>query len=237
MKKYTDSIDERLTGRHKKCVKFCGDLKDKKILNIGCYNGWFERFAIENCCTEVIGIDTSKNNLLNAKSRVRDKNVKFLEVSALDLAQFEANYFDLITMFDVIEHLPENSEIKCLKGISRVLKDKGKLVVSTPNNHFLANILDLAWYVGHRHYSEKQLTHLLKEDFFVEKIERKGGFYELVSMLLLYFFKWVLRLEVPFKDWFENKRAQEYLGGKEGYVTMFITARQYYSVTATLEDK
>jgi len=47
MRKYTDSIDERLTGRHKKCMEFCGGLRDKRILNIGCYNGWFEKFAVE----------------------------------------------------------------------------------------------------------------------------------------------------------------------------------------------
>lgn len=140
MKKYTDLIDERLTGRHKKCIKFCGDLEDKKILNIGCYNGWFERYAIENGCTEITGIDTNENNLLNAKSQVRKKNVKFLKVSALDLAQFEANYFDLITMFDVLEHLPRNTEERCLSRVRRVLKKNGDLTEITKKLHFLQNL-------------------------------------------------------------------------------------------------
>ena len=34
MKQYTDSIENRLTGRYKKCMEFCGDLRGKRILNI-----------------------------------------------------------------------------------------------------------------------------------------------------------------------------------------------------------
>ena len=224
MKRYIDLIDERLTARYKKCMKFCGDLKDKKILNIGCYNGWFEKFAVENGCSEVIGIDTDENNLQKARLQVKDGKVKFLKASALNLSQFVANYFDVVTIFDVIEHLPKGTEEKALTEIKRVLTKNGILVISTPNKSFLSNILDPAWYFGHRHYSKTELENiLLKNSFEIEKTECRGGYYELLSMILLYFFKWILRREIPFKGWFEEKRDEEYLK-KDGFVTLFVRA-------------
>jgi len=41
-------------------------------------------------------------------------------------------------------------------------------------------------------------------------------------MMLLYFFKWLFRKELPFKRWFENKRDKEYFK-KNGFVTLFIS--------------
>lgn len=225
MKRYSDSIEARFTARYHKCIDLCGDVRGKKILNIGCYIGWFEKVMTKKGVKEVIGIDTNEKFIKIAQEHV--PKVKFLKMSVLGL-NFQKSYFDLVTMLDVMEHLPKNIETRCLKEIHRVLKPKGRLIISTPNNHFLAKIFDPAWYLGHRHYSEQQLTNLLKkEDFAVTKTENKGGFYEVTSMLLLYFFKWVLRLEIPFKYWFEKKREREYLSKKEGYVTIFISARKY----------
>ncbi|MCM8783436.1 MAG: class I SAM-dependent methyltransferase [Candidatus Omnitrophica bacterium] len=226
MKKYSDSIEERLTGRHKKCMEFCGDIKDKKILNIGCYNGWFEKFAIENGCLEIIGIDTNEDNLVNVKTQVKDKRAKFFKASILDLSQFGTNYFDLVTMFDVLEHLPKNKETIALSEIKRVLKSDGKLVISTPNNSLFSKILDPAWYLGHRHYSKDSIVKIFSEaGLKLKKIDYGGGFHELFSMILLYFFKWGFKREIPFKSWFERKREEEYLNNN-GFVTLFVRANK-----------
>lgn len=222
--RYSEDIETRLTGRHKRCIKICGNIRGKRLLNIGCYNGWLEKFAVENDCAEVTGVDTDESNLQNAKFQVKDKRAKFLKASASDLSRFETNYFDLVTMFDVIEHLPKNMEEKCLFGIRRVLKKNGDLIISTPNESFCSKILDPAWYLGHRHYSKSNIVKFLsKVGFKVEKIDYGGGFYELFSMILLYFFKWIFKKEIPFKGWVEKKREVEYLNNR-GFVTLFIKA-------------
>lgn len=218
MKKFKEYIDSRLTGRLKKCYQFSGNLKDKIILDIGCGIGWFEKMAIETSCKRIIGIEPAGERIKQTKKEV--PQAIFKTGIALKLP-FEENYFDLITMFDVLEHLPENSESRALKEIKRVLKKKASLIISTPSSSFLSKILDPAWYFGHRHYSANQLKRLLEnEGFSVEEIDCGGGIWELLAMIFFYSFK-PLGFEIPFKDWFEKKREEEYL--KEGgFVTLFI---------------
>jgi len=226
MNRYTDAIDQRLTARHKKCIEFCGNLKGKKILNIGSYNGWFEKFASENGCTEVVGIDTDRKNLLSAQRALKQNNIKFVELSVLDLGQFETNSFDMVTMFDVLEHLPKNTHDKCMSEIRRVLKNESELIMSVPNNAFFSNLLDPAWYFGHRHYSKGHIVNILaKNEFEITVIDYGGKLYELFSMILLYFFKWVMRRDMPFKQRLEKKRHEEYLM-KNGFVTLFVRGRK-----------
>lgn len=185
MKRYSDSIKARLTGRHKKCIDFCGKVKDKRILNIGCYNGWFEKFMLKKGCDEIIGIDVNDKILQYAQKTVG--GVKFIKASVFDI-EFPNNYFDLVTMFDVIEHLPRGEEVKALKKTYQILKKRGELFISIPANNFLSNILDPVWYFGHRHYSQKQLNWLLEEaGFKIGEVEYGGRFYELFSIVLLYF--------------------------------------------------
>lgn len=219
--RYKDDIETRLTGRHKKAVRLSGDVADKVILNIGCSIGWYEKFTTEQNCKLAVGIDTDARAIARAKDSVN--KAKFMLCSAITLP-FEDNYFDIVTIFDVIEHVEKNTEITCLAEINRVLKNNGTLILSTPNNNFFAKILDPAWYLGHRHYSQAKLQEILTNSGFrIDSVDYGGGFYELVSMILLYFFKWVFRMEIPFKQWFDKKRDREYLNDK-GFVTLLIEA-------------
>lgn len=224
MKKYSDDIEARLTGRHKKCIEICGEVVDKTILNIGCYNGWFEKTAIEKGCKEVIGIDIDDEFLKLSRRNVN--KARFLKASVFDLP-FPDEYFDLVTMFDVFEHIPKDGEKEALAEVKRILRKEGRVIISTPKANLLSNFLDPAWYFGHRHYSPSYITSLLADSGFnVEKIESGGGFYELFGMLLLYVFKWTVRKEMPFKGFFDKRRDEEYSLKNNGFVTLFIKAHK-----------
>lgn len=222
--RFQENIQQRLTGRHKKSFDFVDSVKDKIILDIGCSFGWFEKFAVKNGCKKIIGIDTDEKGLLHAKNQIKDKRVKFLKGSALDLSIFEKNYFDKVVMWEVLEHLPKRTEGKAFREISKVLKSRGMLYLSTPNRTFWSCILDPAWWlISHRHYNLGQIVKLAeKTGFKVEKVEYGGRFYELISMILLYIFKWIFRSEIPFKTWFDRKREEEYLRSQRGFVTVFL---------------
>ncbi|MFA5406129.1 MAG: methyltransferase domain-containing protein [Candidatus Nanoarchaeia archaeon] len=223
MKKYSNEINERLTGRHKRSVSLC-NVDNKRVLDIGCSYGWFEKFALENNCKEIIAIDPNPDAVAFCKKNYKDKRAKFIVASISNLKDFKPNSFDLIVCFEVLEHIPKNMEIELFKTIRCLLKRGGRLILSTPNKHFFSNLLDPAWYFGHRHYSESNLKRFikssrLKSDFFI----KAGGFWELSSMVLLYLFKWVFHREIPFKAFFESKREFEY-NKDNGMATIFMGA-------------
>lgn len=224
MTKFETSIEKRMSGRHKVCLKM-ENFKSKKILDIGCSYGWFEKFVGKKA-KEIIGIDLDEKDLERAKSEVKYKNVKFRKGSALDLKKFDKEKFDIVVMFDVIEHIPKGTEKQSLDEIKRVLKKDGKLLISTPANNF-SNFFDPAWYFGHRHYSKKQIKEIFEDSGFgVEKMEIRGEFWELFSMILFYPFKWFFNMEIPWKRWFDKKREIEYLKNKNGFVTLFVWGRK-----------
>ncbi len=139
---------------------------------------------------------------------------------------FRAESFDLITMFDVIEHIPPDSEVATLDVIRKVLRGNGRLILSTPNQSFLGNLLDPAWYFGHRRYSSELLSRIAQRaGFEVVDIQRGGAVFEFLSMILLYIFKWLLHREIPFKSWFDTRRYNEYFS-RQGFATLFVRARK-----------
>ena len=80
--------------------------------------------------------------------------------------------------------------------------------------------MDPAWYFGHRHYSLRKILPWLKQEGFeIDIIEIKGGFNELISMIIFYFFKWVFKKEMPLKSDYEYNKQIE-----NGFATLFIGA-------------
>jgi SAM-dependent methyltransferase len=223
---YSDSINQRLTGRHKKSFQFIGNITDKIILDIGCSYGWFEKWATENNCRKIIGIEPDVDNIKLLNEAI--PNVIFKEGSALKVP-VENEFFDIVVMWEVLEHLPKNTEKKALEEILRVLNPGGSFYLSTPNKTFWSCALDPAWWLaGHRHYNVNELNNsLIESGYEIVKIEYGGRFYELFSMILLYIFKWFFRKEIPFKIWFDKKRDAEFLNDK-GFTNVFIKARKSY---------
>jgi len=224
MEKFSASIEDRFTGRYLKCIQI-SDVTQKTILDIGCFNGWFVQYAYNENGAEIVGIDIDQNILNIAKEKVVGDNISFYNCSVLDLSQFRKNYFDLIIMYDVIEHLPRKMEQKALKEIYRILKYNGELLISTPNKTFLSCLLDPAYYFGHRHYTLTEIERILHTcGYKVQSFEYGGRIIELLSIIILYNFKWIFKREIPFKNWVEKKRNKEYIDSNKGFTTLFVKA-------------
>jgi len=68
---------------------------------------------------------------------------------------------------DVMEHLPDKSELTTLKEAYRVLRNGGLFILSTPNDYAFYKLLDPARYImTHRHYSRAKVMELLEESGF-----------------------------------------------------------------------
>lgn len=109
--------------------------KDRgKLLDVGCALGIFLYLAKEQGW-EVHGVDISRY----AASYARE--VLGFEVFAgnLEEAQFPEKSFDVITLWDVLEHFPNPS--RQLQEIRRLLKDDGVIFMNTPNEEGLLRLL------------------------------------------------------------------------------------------------
>jgi ubiquinone/menaquinone biosynthesis C-methylase UbiE len=204
------------------------DLNQKKILDIGCGYGAFILYALEKGAKEVCGVEISKEDLKTAQNTISSPKVRLFESSALNLP-FPDNYFDTVVSFEVLEHIPKNTESQMFKEISRVLKKGGVLYLSTPFDSFLSKYLDPAYYlIDHRHYNLNQIEEFSQQnDLKILKNKIIGSYWELLNLFSLYFSKWILRREKIFAALILKKVIQDLENkSKVGFMTIFIKAHK-----------
>jgi SAM-dependent methyltransferase len=96
-------------------------------------------------------------------------NARFCKMEVPPL-QFEAESFDYVISFQVIEHIKRDREF--VKEVSRILRKGGKFIVSTPNAPM--SLTRNPWHI--REYAAEQLHNLLADDFsFVEAFGVNGN--------------------------------------------------------------
>lgn len=98
--------------------------KDPKLLDLGCGTGWFLELAREE------GFSIYGQELGMALSQYASEvlNIKIYR----DLNEIEEkNYFDVITMFDLIEHVPDPLEM--INKAIQLIKKGGLILIFTPN--------------------------------------------------------------------------------------------------------
>lgn len=115
-----------------------GVKRGNKVLDIGCGNAvLYDTLAKKSI--EYTGVDISGKMLEMAKKRIgRNKRklpVRFIKGSIIGLP-FKDNQFDWVLALAVLHHLPSRElQEKAVQEIYRVLKPKGKTIVSVWNLH------------------------------------------------------------------------------------------------------
>ena len=128
---------------------FTNFLKDKKVLEVGCGTGYYSK-KMSNYAKSVVGIDYDKNYIDSAKKDIRNfNNLSFYIKDITDPNLFESfnkKTFDRIFMIDVFlflfdkkfqPKLYKNKKI-ILSNISRLLDDKGEIIIMDPHLFWLA---------------------------------------------------------------------------------------------------
>jgi len=213
-----------LHGRLLEAVKFVNDsdIKGKTVLDIGCGYGWCELDFINRGVKKVTGTEITKEDIRTAKKYIKNKNAEFVVAGATKLP-FPDSIFDTVVSWEVIEHIPKNSEDLMFSEVNRVLKKGGTFYLSTPFRHILSNAFDPAWWlIGHRHYSKKTLSgYGNKHGFKVIDIRVKGKFFQVYGWVDLYVWKWIFRRKSPIQNWLNKKIDEEY-EDKNGYANIFM---------------
>ncbi|MEK7463115.1 MAG: class I SAM-dependent methyltransferase [Patescibacteria group bacterium] len=116
--------------------------KNIKLLDIGCGPGFFLAEAQKNGF-EVYGLEPSLEGCGFARKNLKLKNIVCGSAINLD-GNFHGN-FDVISAFDVIEHVLD--PIQFLKNINKKLNPEGLVVITTPLiDSLFAKLLGNKWY-------------------------------------------------------------------------------------------
>jgi 2-polyprenyl-3-methyl-5-hydroxy-6-metoxy-1,4-benzoquinol methylase len=160
------------SSRTKKIMDFFEGIRGKKVLDVGCAGGYLGK-RVKDLGNEVSGIDISYVSIKESE-KVLDK--AFVVDIQEENFPFEANYFDIVILSEVIEHLffPEIA----LEKIKMVLKENGKLIITTPNLLVFSNRIRILF--GYFEYTEKGIIIPEHIRFFshdsLVKFLKKNGF-------------------------------------------------------------
>ena len=104
--------------------------KNLRILDIGSNIGSFPDLLYQNDWKNVYGIDVSEDAILFGKKKYPQIANNLLAYDGGKLP-YGDHYFDVVTSFDVMEHILDLSEF--LSEIFRILKPHGLFIFQTPN--------------------------------------------------------------------------------------------------------
>jgi 2-polyprenyl-3-methyl-5-hydroxy-6-metoxy-1,4-benzoquinol methylase len=170
-----------------------------RLLDIGAGTGDFLTVA-KNDGWQTVGIEPSDR----AKGIAINKGISFVE----NTLALESNSFDVITMWHVLEHVPDlDFHIKELK---RLLKPTGTLVIAVPNfKSFDARHYGTFWAafdvpIHFWHFSKKAIQLLFqKENIKLEKV-----------------------LPMKFDSFYVSLLSEKYKNGKMNFVKAFLIGLQ-----------
>jgi len=137
-KKMFSKADEYHSIHKPKIKKMIGLIEGqpKRILDLGCGDGWVGELLIKKFGSIVHGVDILDKALKKAKKR--GLITKKFDLS-INKWPYKSNTFDLIIAGDIIEHLYDTE--KFIKECRRLLKKNGQLILSTPNINSYVNRL------------------------------------------------------------------------------------------------
>ena len=150
----------KVIGKHK---------KSGRLLDLGCAVGVFLSMAEEEGW-EICGVEISEYAVARAKERCEG------EVYAGELSDicFAEASFDVITMWDVLEHFVHPQET--LVEVHRILKDDGIILLDTPNEGSLIRRvahLIYRFFGGRVVYPARSLYHIYHRFYFSEDALRR----------------------------------------------------------------
>lgn len=148
--KYWDYFIE---NRYKLITSYLPEINNRcRILDVGCSSALF-------LATLRDYLDFRTTHGVEISDTVREFVVKNLNLDIFDsIENAPKEYYDIVTMFDVIEHV--NEPVEFLITV-KVLKPSGKLIILTPNHDSLLRILTgkrWLWYItpAHLHFFTPQ---------------------------------------------------------------------------------
>lgn len=188
-KTFNFSVSEGWNNAFFEALSWSGvQASDARMLDYGCGDGKYFQHLLETglSLNNIHGIEVSQLRIDRCRALGWNHAVRVENGASLP---YERDYFDVVNMMEVIEHIPGTAASAALQEIHRVLRPTGVLIVSTPN-YPIKRFYDLYDAVALQHwkrlrddpthvsfYNHARLTRLLTRYFArIEERPFKSGF-------------------------------------------------------------
>ncbi len=127
---YKLKVEEHWYTMFNPILAYLGNIKGKKILDIGCGSGELAN-ELSKSAKQVVGIDLSKEWINHCKKSYNNKNLNFIQANANNLKFSKNNFFDIVVMNMVLPNIYTSNGIrKIFSEIKRVVKKSGDVIFS-----------------------------------------------------------------------------------------------------------
>ena len=146
--------------RVKRIFKELGNIKGKKLLDIGCEAGYITLKLAQKGAL-VTGIDLIEEPIRALRHSLKSQPLKIRQRIKLRVADatklpFAADSFDIILATEVIEHITHLNRF--VKSTAKVLKPEGILLITFPNENLRQKLYPLVSLFGINANVEDQVT-------------------------------------------------------------------------------
>ena len=139
--------------------------KDLKILEVGAAYGETLYYLKQNgIAAEAVGVDIFEDAKNKQNYKPLDRFI-FGDIEKIELPEYN-QYFDLILLPDVLEHLFEPKSV--LQTLKKYLKEDGKIIVSMPNIRYYSALYKIV-FKGDFKYEESGIFDYTHVRFYCRK--------------------------------------------------------------------
>lgn len=115
---------------HQLHLDWCGDLTDKKVLDLGCYEGNSLSIHLAQHSKEYVAIDLSEKGINHLSARIKGiQNARAIAVDFL-AEEFKEKDFDLIYAYGVLHHFRNTDQL--IARLQEKLSDNGEIISNDP---------------------------------------------------------------------------------------------------------
>lgn len=115
---------------HQLHLKWCGDLSQKKVLDLGCYEGNSLSIYLAQNSREYVAVDLSEKGISHLRGRI--KGIQNAKAYAMDFLSedFKEKDFDLIYAYGVLHHFKDVDDL--ILRLKQKLKPYGMIISNDP---------------------------------------------------------------------------------------------------------
>lgn len=118
--------------RVKWLVEECRRQPFRRVLDVGCHDGFSTRWLLSDPGIYLFGIDLCKKAVAAARAQAKGSSADYRELSYTEIPH-KPGRFDVVIVFEIIEHLEDSDARELLRIVQAQLSPGGRAYLTTPH--------------------------------------------------------------------------------------------------------